>query len=130
MAQAVRERAPELQLVLQPQYCNVCFWFVPRILLEFAPIVSSTPDQVKTQIAAITRLISSRVNRGGVLLVDVSPLESKGLPAFFRAITSNPGLSPVLIDRVLDEISTVGRMLQSKDWDGNQVQVGKEVKRL
>lgn len=85
----IRER-PDFQLVVDPSpFCQVCFWYVPKVLKDKLLAWKKEQPSVYTEkMTLITRTIHARVNQSGEFLVDHAPLGN--LPHFFRIVINAP----------------------------------------
>ncbi|XP_071941599.1 glutamate decarboxylase 1-like [Antedon mediterranea] len=96
---------PGFQMVFnKPEYCNVCFWYVP-------PSLRGLPDTRENQLRLhkVAPAIKARMMEHGTTMVGYQPLREK--VNFFRMITSNPATTKSDIDFLIEEIERLGKDL-------------------
>jgi glutamate/tyrosine decarboxylase-like PLP-dependent enzyme len=127
MVAAVKRRPSSFELVADPMFTNVCFWFVPPTLrdrwaqmlepddAQYAgaagtrptPLQSLDPELFKALDEA-TSEIYARMQQRGTMLVNFNPLPDHGLPRFFRIVFNSPRVATTDVEFVLDEIERLG----------------------
>ncbi|XP_074652142.1 glutamate decarboxylase 1-like [Tubulanus polymorphus] len=94
------------ELVLdEPEYTNVCFWYIPKFL-KGIPQGKLKDDKVNK----IAPKIKSMMMEKGTTMVGYQPLGE--IPNFFRMVISNPASEKCDIDFLLSEISRLGEEIQ------------------
>ncbi|KAL6483516.1 hypothetical protein MHYP_G00083880 [Metynnis hypsauchen] len=89
------------RLVSEPQFVNVCFWFIPPSLRGKE---NSTGYQEK--LAKVAPVIKERMVKKGSMMVGYQPLD--GRVNFFRMIILSPQLNHSDLDFFLDEVERLG----------------------
>lgn len=92
------------QLLMEPEFTNVCFWFIP-------PSLRNLPDcpELWNKLHKVAPVIKERMMKKGSLMVGYQPHGER--PNFFRMIIISPQVSTQDMDFVLDEIESLGRDL-------------------
>ena len=103
----------DLLLVMEPGFCNVCFWYVDaehrhRVKAWKESGFEASDPQLFTMLESNTKEIYARL---ADCKVDYSPC--KGLPSFFRMITSNYRLGTGDIDVILNDIRKAKTLMQT-----------------
>ena len=99
----LKEREDFWLLNAEPECTNVCFWYVPPSCSEL-----KRGPKLLEKLGKITPVIKARMMDKGSIMVGYQPLGSK--PNFFRAIISNPAITPQDVEFMIEEI-----VLLSKD---------------
>eukprot|EP01084_Bolivina_argentea_P099810 179351_1 len=93
-------------LLQDPQFCNVCFWFVdPQMrdrVQKWKDNGYPKDDDIFNVLQNNTKQIQTQLKVDGSTMIDYSP--AKGLPSFLRMITSNYRLDTNEIDNALTDI--------------------------
>ncbi|XP_072317098.1 acidic amino acid decarboxylase GADL1-like isoform X1 [Eucyclogobius newberryi] len=92
------------RLVMEPEYANVCFWYVP-------PRLRNVPDSADfwNKLHKVAPVIKERMVKRGSLMVGYQTHKDKA--NFFRMITISPQVTTEDMDFVLDEIHRLGQDL-------------------
>ncbi|MBN3305505.1 GADL1 decarboxylase, partial [Amia calva] len=92
------------QLLMEPEYANVCFWYIPPSLRN----MPEGPDFWK-RLREVAPVIKERMMKKGSMMVGYQP--HRRFVNFFRHIIISPQVSREDIDFVLQEIEALGRDL-------------------
>uniref|UniRef100_A0A4W4H3Q5 Cysteine sulfinic acid decarboxylase n=1 Tax=Electrophorus electricus TaxID=8005 RepID=A0A4W4H3Q5_ELEEL len=92
------------QLVSEPQFVNVCFWYIPPSLRG-----KENSADYKDKLAKVAPIIKERMVKQGSMMVGYQPLD--GRVNFFRMVILSPQLTQSDLDFCLDEIERLGRDL-------------------
>ncbi|TSL61204.1 Cysteine sulfinic acid decarboxylase [Bagarius yarrelli] len=103
LVEEMKKRAG-FQLVSEPQFVNVCFWFVPPSLRG-----KENDTNYQDKLAKVAPLIKERMVKGGTMMVGYQPLD--GRVNFFRMVILSPHLQHRDMDFFLDEIERLGKDL-------------------
>ncbi|KAI8367835.1 pyridoxal phosphate-dependent transferase [Choanephora cucurbitarum] len=88
-------------LVKDPQFLQICFWFVP-------PQLRGRED---LDVSRLTRELHRRINQSGEFLVDHAPLA--GQPDFFRVVVNAPTVHLYRdLERLLDAIEEASELIE------------------
>ncbi|XP_030015110.1 acidic amino acid decarboxylase GADL1 [Sphaeramia orbicularis] len=103
LAQEVKKREG-FRLLMEPEYANVCFWYIP-------PSLRDLPDSTELweKIHKVAPVVKERMMKKGSMMVGYQPHGDKA--NFFRMIIISPQVSRQDMDFVLDEIDRLGRDL-------------------
>ncbi|MBN3325925.1 GADL1 decarboxylase, partial [Atractosteus spatula] len=103
LAEEVKNREG-FRLLLEPEYANVCFWYVP-------PSLRKTPEgpEFWKKLHEVAPVIKERMMKKGTMMVGYQPHRDK--VNFFRQIIISPQVSREDVDFVLQEIETLGKDL-------------------
>uniref|UniRef100_A0A6Q2Z694 Glutamate decarboxylase like 1 n=1 Tax=Esox lucius TaxID=8010 RepID=A0A6Q2Z694_ESOLU len=103
LAEEIKKREG-FRLVMEPEYANVCFWYIP-------PSLRSTPEgpEFWKRVHAVAPVVKERMMKKGSMLVGYQPHGDK--VNFFRQIIISPQVSREDMDFLLDEINTLGKDL-------------------
>lgn len=97
----LKERNDKFHVLMDPEFVNVCFWYVPKRLRE-----AEFDDTKKEALGLICPKIKSRMMKAGRMMI--SHTRDGKQPEFFRAIISQEGTKEQDIDFMLDEIDRLG----------------------
>ncbi|XP_061871455.1 cysteine sulfinic acid decarboxylase [Colius striatus] len=103
LAEEVKRREG-FQLVLEPEFINLCFWFVPPSLRGR----EGSPDYWP-RLEKVAPAIKERMMRRGSMMVGYQPHGTK--VNFFRQIVTSPAVTKADLDFFLDEIERLGQDL-------------------
>ncbi|XP_065510438.1 cysteine sulfinic acid decarboxylase isoform X2 [Caloenas nicobarica] len=103
LAEQVKRR-DGFQLVLEPEFVNLCFWFVPPSLRGR----EGSPDYW-LKLGKVAPAIKERMMKKGSMMVGYQPHGAR--VNFFRQIVTNPAVTKADLDFFLDEIERLGRDL-------------------
>ncbi|XP_017343638.1 cysteine sulfinic acid decarboxylase [Ictalurus punctatus] len=103
LVEEMKKRAG-FQLVSEPQFVNVCFWFVPPNLRG-----KENETDYQDKLAKVAPLIKERMMKRGSMMVGYQPLD--GRVNFFRMVILSPQLQHSDLDFFLDEIERLGKDL-------------------
>ncbi|NXD88868.1 CSAD decarboxylase, partial [Halcyon senegalensis] len=95
------KRRDGFQLVLEPEFVNLCFWFVPPSLRGR----EGSPDYWPS-LGKVAPAIKERMMKKGSMMVGYQPLGTK--VNFFRQVVTNPAVTKADLDFFLDEIERLG----------------------
>jgi Pyridoxal-dependent decarboxylase conserved domain len=100
------------ELVLENQYTNVCFFYIPKYMQKKSP-----RDELWWQnISKLTTLIKEQMVKNGNLMIGYSPCASKKLGNFFRmVVTCQPRATHKSMDFVLNQIERIAEGFQYHD---------------
>ena len=119
--------------VMDPEFVNVCFWFVPLLdTWEAGRNFARTRPELKTpldvaqcmkvadydlffrEMDKITKLVHSEVTRRGRFMVDYAPLVNEGVryPVFWRIVLINKALTESDVHALFTEIENVGNSMK------------------
>lgn len=105
LAKYLLERVSEregFQLILpNPEFLNVCFWYIPKNLRCLPE--GSERDKMLDKVAP---KIKAMMMERGMTMIGYQPLGTR--PNFFRAIISNPATTTSDIDFLISEIERLG----------------------
>ncbi|KAJ8369996.1 hypothetical protein SKAU_G00100240 [Synaphobranchus kaupii] len=91
-------------LVNEPQFVNVCFWFIPPSLRGV-----EDGEEYRERLSKVAPTIKERMMRKGSMMVGYQP--QKGRVNFFRMVVLSPQISQEEMDFFLDEIERLGKDL-------------------
>ncbi|XP_049639385.1 cysteine sulfinic acid decarboxylase isoform X1 [Suncus etruscus] len=92
------------ELVMEPEFVNVCFWFVPPSLRG----KKGSPDYHE-KLAKVAPVLKERMVKEGSMMVGYQPHGTRA--NFFRMIVANPALTPADMDFLLNELERLGQDL-------------------
>ncbi|XP_030623271.1 cysteine sulfinic acid decarboxylase isoform X2 [Chanos chanos] len=92
------------QLVSEPQFVNVCFWYIPPSLRG-----KENNADYQDRLAKVAPTIKERMVKQGTMMLGYQPLE--GRVNFFRMVILNPQLTKRDMIFFLDEIERLGKDL-------------------
>ncbi|XP_035237390.1 cysteine sulfinic acid decarboxylase [Anguilla anguilla] len=92
------------RLVNEPQFVNICFWFIPPSLRGM-----EDSEDYREKLSKVAPNIKERMMRKGSMMVGYQP--QKGRVNFFRMVVLSPQISQEEMDFFLDEIERLGRDL-------------------
>lgn len=92
------------ELVMEPEFVNVCFWFVPPSLRGKQE--SLDYSQKLSQVAPV---LKERMVKAGSMMIGYQPHGARG--NFFRMIVANPMLTHADIDFLFKELERLGQDL-------------------
>ncbi|NXI13537.1 CSAD decarboxylase, partial [Irena cyanogastra] len=95
------KRREGFQLVMEPEFINLCFWFIPPSLRG----QESSPE-FWDKLGKVAPAIKEKMIRRGSMMVGYQPLGSH--VNFFRQIITNPAVTRQDLDFFLDEIQELG----------------------
>ncbi|XP_028280995.1 acidic amino acid decarboxylase GADL1 [Parambassis ranga] len=92
------------RLLLEPEYANVCFWYIP-------PSLRKLPDgpELWKKLHAVAPVVKERMMKTGSMMIGYQTHGDK--PNFFRMVVISPQVSREDLDFVLDEIHNLGKDL-------------------
>ncbi|XP_034029405.1 acidic amino acid decarboxylase GADL1-like [Thalassophryne amazonica] len=91
-------------LVAEPEYANVCFWYIPPSLRE----IPESPEFWK-KLHNVAPVVKERMMKKGSMMIGYQMHGDKA--NFFRMVVLNPQVSREDMDFVLDEIHNLGQDL-------------------
>ncbi|XP_063221372.1 cysteine sulfinic acid decarboxylase [Bacillus rossius redtenbacheri] len=100
-AARIRDRDGFKMVLDEPEFANVCFWYVPPSLRGAA----DQPD-FSSRLHKVAPKMKERMVRAGSMMVTYQPL--RDLPNFFRLVVQNSGLTHADMDHVVDEFERLG----------------------
>ncbi|NXE02653.1 CSAD decarboxylase, partial [Chaetorhynchus papuensis] len=95
------KRREGFQLVMEPEFLNLCFWFIPPSLRG----QESSPE-FWDKLGKVAPAIKEKMIRRGSMMVGYQPHGSR--VNFFRQIVTNPAVTRQDLDFFLDEIQELG----------------------
>ncbi|NXH92200.1 CSAD decarboxylase, partial [Edolisoma coerulescens] len=95
------KRREGFQLVMEPEFLNLCFWFIPPSLRG----QESSPE-FWDKLGKVAPAIKEKMVRRGSMMVGYQPQGSR--VNFFRQIVTNPAVTRKDLDFFLDEIQELG----------------------
>ncbi|XP_065432065.1 cysteine sulfinic acid decarboxylase isoform X2 [Chrysemys picta bellii] len=95
------KKRESFQLVIEPEFINLCFWFVPPSLRG----KQGCADYWE-RLGKVAPAIKERMTKKGSMMVGYQPLGSK--VNFFRQVVTNPVVTKQDLDFFLDEIERLG----------------------
>ncbi|XP_038568195.1 acidic amino acid decarboxylase GADL1-like [Micropterus salmoides] len=103
LAQEIKKREG-FRLVMEPEYANVCFWYIP-------PSLRNLPDgpELWKQLHTVAPVVKESMMKKGSMMVGYQTHRDK--PNFFRMVVISPQVSMEDLDFVLDEIHNLGKDL-------------------
>nr|XP_046254789.1 acidic amino acid decarboxylase GADL1-like [Scatophagus argus] len=101
LAQEIKRR-DGFRLLMEPEYANVCFWYIP-------PSLRNLPDgpELWKKVHTVAPKVKERMMKKGSTMVGYQPHGDK--VNFFRMVTISPQASTQDMDFVLDEIHNLGK---------------------
>ncbi|XP_042310664.1 cysteine sulfinic acid decarboxylase isoform X2 [Sceloporus undulatus] len=103
MANEMKKREG-FQLVIEPEFINLCFWYVPPSLRG-----QEGQTDYSLQLGKVAPVIKERMMKKGSMMVGYQPHGNR--VNFFRQIVTNPAVTREDLDFFLDEIERLGRDL-------------------
>lgn len=97
----IKSMPDKFVLLMEPEYVNVCFWYIPRRFRSMKP-----GPQRKEEMARLCPIIKERMMKAGTLMVGYQ--RDGKVPNFFRSIISQDAITEKDIDFMLDEIHRLG----------------------
>ena len=91
----LRNRSDVFEMVCEPGFCNVCFWYKPK-----------GSDLAKEQVHELTARIKQGMMLEGRCMVNYQPRGDR--PNFFRMVFTNPEAEDQDLKLALDEIERIG----------------------
>ncbi|XP_039718295.1 cysteine sulfinic acid decarboxylase isoform X1 [Pteropus medius] len=91
-------------LVMEPEFVNVCFWFVPPSLRG----KQESPDYSE-RLAKVAPILKERMVKEGSMMIGYQPHGTRG--NFFRVVVANPALTRADMDFLLNELERLGQDL-------------------
>ncbi|CAH1773736.1 unnamed protein product [Owenia fusiformis] len=101
LTEKIRERPGFMMVMDEPEYTNVCFWYVPSKIRHL-----EQGKERDDELSKVAPRIKSMMMEGGSTLVGYQPLGKK--PNFFRMVISNPAATKEDIDFLLEEVERLG----------------------
>ncbi|RMB94086.1 hypothetical protein DUI87_29445 [Hirundo rustica rustica] len=95
------KRREGFQLVIEPEFINLCFWFIPPSLRG----KDSSPE-FWDKLGKVAPAIKEKMIRRGSMMVAYQPHGSQ--VNFFRQVITNPAVTRQDLDFFLDEIQELG----------------------
>lgn len=97
------EKRDGFELIMTPQYTNICFYYIPKMMRE-----RQRDEKWMECISKVTALIKERMMMNGNLMIGYQPLPSRALKNFFRmVVTSQPSATNEMMDFVLNQIVAI-----------------------
>ncbi|NP_001382689.1 acidic amino acid decarboxylase GADL1 isoform 1 [Mus musculus] len=90
------------KLLMEPEYTNVCFWYIPPSLRE----MEEGPEFWR-KLSLVAPAIKEKMMKKGSLMLGYQP--HRGKVNFFRQVVISPQVSREDMDFLLDEIDSLGR---------------------
>ncbi|XP_070548106.1 cysteine sulfinic acid decarboxylase-like isoform X2 [Ptychodera flava] len=92
---------PGYKLVAEPEFTNVCFWYIPTSLRNM-----EHNEDFSLLLGKVAQIIKERMAKQGTLMVSYTPLGN--LPNFFRYVFSNPKTTKQDVEFIVSETERVG----------------------
>ncbi|XP_062814266.1 acidic amino acid decarboxylase GADL1 isoform X2 [Anolis carolinensis] len=92
------------QLLLEPEYANICFWYIPPSLRNM-----EEGHEYWEKLHHVAPAIKERMMKKGSIMLGYQP--HRGKVNFFRQVIISPKVSREDMDFLLDEISSLGKDL-------------------
>ncbi|XP_015276853.1 PREDICTED: cysteine sulfinic acid decarboxylase [Gekko japonicus] len=92
------------QLVQEPEFINLCFWFVPPSLRG-----KEGSTDYSHRLGKVAPAIKERMMKKGSMMVSYQPHGNRA--NFFRQVVTNPAVTKADLDFFLDEIERLGKDL-------------------
>lgn len=92
------------ELVMEPEFVNVCFWFVPPSLRG----KKESPDYSQ-RLSQVAPVLKERMVKKGTMMIGYQPHGTRA--NFFRMVVANPILAQADIDFLLGELELLGQDL-------------------
>uniref|UniRef100_A0A4W2HS86 Cysteine sulfinic acid decarboxylase n=1 Tax=Bos indicus x Bos taurus TaxID=30522 RepID=A0A4W2HS86_BOBOX len=92
------------ELVMEPEFVNVCFWFVPPSLRG----KKGSPDYSE-RLSKVAPILKERMVRKGSMMIGYQPHGTRS--NFFRMVVANPALTRADMDFLLNELERLGQDL-------------------
>lgn len=99
------KKSNDFMLVQELEFCNVCFWYIGEYNVDDIDLNDSN---IVNMLETNTKNIYSKLQQDANSMIDYSPC--KGLPSFFRMITSNYRLTYHDIDIILNDIRNAAEL--------------------
>ncbi|NXX48196.1 CSAD decarboxylase, partial [Tricholaema leucomelas] len=95
------KRREGFQLVLEPEFINLCFWFVPPSLRG-----REGSSDYWSCLGKVAPVLKERMMKAGSMLLSYQPHGTK--VNFFRQIVTSPAVTKADLDFLLDELERLG----------------------
>ncbi|XP_060051264.1 cysteine sulfinic acid decarboxylase isoform X4 [Erinaceus europaeus] len=92
------------ELVMEPEFVNVCFWFVPPSLRG----KQESPDY-RERLSKAAPALKERMVKEGSMMIGYQPHGTRA--NFFRMVVANPALTQADMDFLLNELERLGQDL-------------------
>ncbi|KAG3291864.1 cysteine sulfinic acid decarboxylase isoform X2 [Ictidomys tridecemlineatus] len=92
------------ELVMEPEFVNVCFWFVPPSLRG-----KQASPHYSQRLSQVAPVLKERMVKEGSMMIGYQPHGTHG--NFFRMVVANPTLTCADIDFLLNELERLGQDL-------------------
>ncbi|PNJ25422.1 CSAD isoform 15 [Pongo abelii] len=92
------------ELVMEPEFVNVCFWFVPPSLRG----KQESPDYHE-RLSKVAPMLKERMVKEGSMMIGYQPHGTRG--NFFRVVVANSALTCADMDFLLNELERLGQDL-------------------
>uniref|UniRef100_A0A670KD47 Glutamate decarboxylase like 1 n=1 Tax=Podarcis muralis TaxID=64176 RepID=A0A670KD47_PODMU len=92
------------QLLLEPEYANICFWYIPPSLRNM-----EKGQEFWEKLNRVAPIIKERLMKKGSMMLGYQP--HRGKVNFFRQVIISPQVSREDMDFLLDEIDSLGKDL-------------------
>eukprot|EP01084_Bolivina_argentea_P159859 278428_1 len=101
------EESNDFILVREPDFCNVCFWYVDPLEMDKVRQwkqggFDASEKEIVDMLGGNTKKIHGKMEKEGNTMINYSPLKS--IPLFFRMITSNYRLNYNEVETVLNDV--------------------------
>ncbi|KAI4590541.1 hypothetical protein MJG53_001590 [Ovis ammon polii x Ovis aries] len=90
------------ELVMKPEFVNVCFWFVPPSLQG----KKESPDYSE-RLSKVAPILKERMVRKGSMMIGYQPHGTRS--NFFRMVVANPALTRADMDFLLNQLERLGQ---------------------
>ncbi|XP_026564012.1 acidic amino acid decarboxylase GADL1 [Pseudonaja textilis] len=92
------------QLLLEPEYANICFWYIPPSLRKM-----EKGHEFWEKLSCVAPIIKERMMKKGSMMLGYQP--HRGKVNFFRQVIISPQVIHEDMDFLLDEIDSLGKDL-------------------
>ncbi|KAM5289410.1 cysteine sulfinic acid decarboxylase isoform 1-T1 [Ctenodactylus gundi] len=103
LVEEIRKREG-FELVVEPEFVNVCFWFVPPSLRG-----KQDSPEYSQKLSRVAPVLKERMVKEGSMMIGYQPHGPR--VNFFRVIVANPNLTHADIDFLLAELERLGQDL-------------------
>lgn len=102
LVKCLKEQCDKFHLLIDPEYVNVCFWYIPKRLRG-----KPHDKEKEEEMGAICPKIKSRMMKAGTLMIGYT--RNMEIPNFFRMVLSQEATNKEDIDFILKEIDRLGK---------------------
>lgn len=103
--ETIKNRPGFEMVVPEPQFTNICFWYVPPSLRH----MSSSSKEYKEKLHQVAPKMKERMMRQGTMMVTYQ--KQRDWPNFFRIVFQNSGLDKNDMLHLIEEFERLGKDL-------------------